>query len=489
MPQNLPLADGPDLASRLARSVRRFTPSESSSQMSQYNPSTGGSEDQRKLMADVSGISTPMGTPRAAQRDLDGSSVRGEGSAIGETDAEDLQQRLSGLMMEHDGSNQGAARRSFSNEIAEDEPSRNSSSDPNLAPDLDDLKAGNLETGDQEPHRFANQRDHLQSETAPINAIAGSALKQNVAEHNIPPDQVKHQSGHGGEQIEEVEHPDEIEEPRSKSEIYDDDDALHVREATPSSANSRGMPPPESPLFQMEEGEGRSEERVLKGDGGMDGFEAASADQRSETEMRHAHNPTHDDNERPAGEAPILPSVPSRNPNDTEAVHHLHKPYQLHIEPAPIAQPANEADDPIDDDQPQPTTTVENGNEDSDMQDTAVPSFPDPPHTLLPPPDRSSASTPLDPSFAKSFPDVPDESKPRVEIHVSSPARQISNPHESTPATMPVDTAEGLRSPKDEEEVSNGERRWSRSSPRSPLLNDEDPGDEDGAEGWAIVTK
>lgn len=58
-----------------------------SSMQAQYEPSSTGSAEVTKMI-DVSGVSTPMGTPRAAQRDLasEQDSQQGEGSVAGDTD-------------------------------------------------------------------------------------------------------------------------------------------------------------------------------------------------------------------------------------------------------------------------------------------------------------------------------------------------------------------------------------------------------------------
>lgn len=63
------------------------TPSISSVQ-TQYDPSSTGSGEVTKMMQDVSGVSTPMGTPRAARRELgtEGDSVQGEGSVMDDVD-------------------------------------------------------------------------------------------------------------------------------------------------------------------------------------------------------------------------------------------------------------------------------------------------------------------------------------------------------------------------------------------------------------------
>ena len=69
-------------------------PSLTSSMASQYD-SKGGSEDQTQMMHDVSEISTPTGTPRAAARDLEGS-VAGSVKS-GSVADDDLGSRLEGL--------------------------------------------------------------------------------------------------------------------------------------------------------------------------------------------------------------------------------------------------------------------------------------------------------------------------------------------------------------------------------------------------------
>ncbi|WVR06829.1 hypothetical protein IAU60_003865 [Kwoniella sp. DSM 27419] len=214
-------------------------------------------------------------------------------------------------------------------------------------------------------------------------------------------------------------------------------------------------------------------------------------------------------------------------------------PVQLHLEPAPIAQPAEGAQgldtsalDFDDDKTPaaeiDPPSFPEPPTADPDVEDP-LPSTPAEPATALPSQQAndSAASTPIDGSFLKSFPDVPDEEKPRVEVHVSSPAttpqkakrssisqsperaHQVAEP--STPvANLPGHSKSLSRShlakeaeqggrqdldvndPDATPQASKGlnKRLSTRKSPKSPLLDDEDPGDfEPGEEGWAVVTK
>ncbi|KAI9639267.1 uncharacterized protein MKK02DRAFT_29367 [Dioszegia hungarica] len=209
-------------------------------------------------------------------------------------------------------------------------------------------------------------------------------------------------------------------------------------------------------------------------------------------------------------EEPILTSSPRQSD----------KPLHVLVEPAPIAQSVHES-------KPPPSSFKPPKSSSPSTDDAAVlpsaPVFPEPPHddpstsapslsarsTTTEPSDRSS--TPLDPAIMRSFPDVPDEEHPRVEIHVS--------PH-VTPAKSPLDrasvgpTGKGTGSVSDsplkpkkgdgpqtpgkldvesasyENEAKLSKRRSVRRSPKSPLLDDEDPGDYvPGDEGWAVVTK
>jgi hypothetical protein len=205
------------------------------------------------------------------------------------------------------------------------------------------------------------------------------------------------------------------------------------------------------------------------------------------------------------------------------------KPMQMEIEPAPIAQPAEEDDETPKEDAKEMKPEVEESQDPVDP-----PSFPTPPTEepeLVEPPQSAStqdtnsnpASTPVDPTFLKSFPDVPSESKPRVEVHVSSspistPQKPVQTKSTDTPvahlpghskslslSTFNSDDLEYSRSsarrgsldvddtPRPlggSQSVGNLVKRGStRRSPKSPLLDDEDPGDFTPGEGWAVVTK
>jgi len=219
------------------------------------------------------------------------------------------------------------------------------------------------------------------------------------------------------------------------------------------------------------------------------------------------------------------------------------RPMQIHLEPAPIAQPIeeaatettashahgtetdpaqyNEADEPS-------LASGEDGDDllsSSENQEGQNITWPNAPHNdpdSLSPNDKaelpSAASTPIDPNFLKSFPDVPDESKPRVEVHVTSPT---TTPHklesresfsfskpDDTPTKLPrsakslsiapdmgsppaqADDQDLLEISESAQDVAPGlsKRLSAKRSPKSPLLGDEDPGDfEPGEEGWAVV--
>jgi hypothetical protein len=246
-----------------------------------------------------------------------------------------------------------------------------------------------------------------------------------------------------------------------------------------------------------------------------------------------------------------LPSVPSTDPD--------RRPFQVHIEPSPhgvLSQPA------VNVQAPSPLgATFENGQrtsissssssaETSRVPTPAHPAFPrapgnDLPDAQTPARGASPSGTPtLAPSASgvmHSFPPVPDEEHPYVEVHVEhhhahagasyyhrvpfprsaseravrtlstmstssasfSPPKRTSSlrapltppthapfggrmsptPGSSTSPNLSVESFDrppGSRSP--------GRKRNSF-SPRSPLLDDEDPGDFEPGEGWAIVNR
>lgn len=213
------------------------------------------------------------------------------------------------------------------------------------------------------------------------------------------------------------------------------------------------------------------------------------------------------------------------------------KPTQVQIEPAPVGQPPEEAI--VEDHVPSDAQTAEQGefleHHGSSHVPVSPPAFPTPPDedpdvvdppktatdTPAEPAGQVDASTPIDSTFLKAFPDVPDEEKPRVQVHVSqSPASSPLKSSQSqadpeTPAksrnkpeslNLPTDEAgpeEGNLSPEKEDRRESldvdqtpvggpaklTKRLSTRKSPKSPLLDDEDPGDFEAGEGWAVVTK
>jgi hypothetical protein len=186
------------------------------------------------------------------------------------------------------------------------------------------------------------------------------------------------------------------------------------------------------------------------------------------------------------------------------------KPMQVQIEPAPIAQPASEPESLSEDTQ---QIVPDTSDEPTPSAEIDPPTFPAPPSEdpdVVDPISSANsdrASTPIDPSIVKSFPDVPDEEKPRVEVHVSSPLttpskeKTINNftPLADIPGKSKSLQSLAAESEQDDDLESSADtpeaqakhkRRLSaRKSPKSPLLDDEDPGDFAPGEGWAVVTK
>jgi hypothetical protein len=213
------------------------------------------------------------------------------------------------------------------------------------------------------------------------------------------------------------------------------------------------------------------------------------------------------------------------------------KPLQVQIEPAPIAQPAEDKLEESGEVTPPATELNKQAEENADATPSTPPTFPTPPNDdpdvvdpIPEPSDKPSpSSTHIDDNVLKSFPDVPDEEKPRVEVHVSqspaaSPAKAVRAEPEPSVADIPGKSkslqqqTEGADKD-DEEKVEKAEgdapgsgsgsgrsslevdatptnggaklakRGSTRRSPKSPLLDDEDPGDFEPGEGWAVVTK
>lgn len=598
-------------------------------------------------MADVSGISTPMGTPKAANRDLEGSvaggSVRGEGSVA---DMDDLRGRLEGLSTEselpetetgnqhhhhHHDPNEDSDLEALKegrlsagpDDMEEPETPREErpepqidAEDPNKASDLQALKEGRLSSGPARPGTHTVDQN-------PINNIVEAAFAQNVSEHIIPPEEKKEQGGEAGTRIEEYETPDEVISPMESPPGNPNDEDPVVREVTPHGEGKDGGHTKGSSAFFASEGT-----RLAKGK--EDGAGATAAESK-DTERPEVETPSLADTssgdgpeitevdevegegetaghgkatenaastkgneesteDRPTGEAPHVLADPSTA--TTQVGTDAQKPMQVHIEPAPIAQPENdhEPSDTISSRAGASTLSASHdtsASSETEINPSAFPSAPtvdpdvvDPPHpSSTIDQDLSGTSTPLDPSLMRSFPDVPDEDKPRVEVHVSSPLNTPSKPKVDDPATAhstpdqaapqtpstPLANIPGhsksLTNPPDPAHVSDEEtdrspgveggeheqqhatprrdqkqiqthtqaraqtptgrsssdsgsarsdsgqslnlnvndgnantprvqkRLSTRKSPKSPLLDDEDPGDFEPGEGWAVVTK
>jgi hypothetical protein len=566
------------------------TPSLTSSMASQYD-SKGGSEDQTQMMHDVSEISTPMGTPRAAARGLEGS-VGGsvEGGSV--ADINDLGSRLEGLDTsdaKEGGSDAGESLAASAgkeesvemdkeevNEPAKEEedvsmdnntpkedessigtekviaktsaeeetvhepmageaptdhpqgilqdpkatvetvelenndpkPTESSDRDPNLDDDLDDLKAGKLE-------HSKSTDDDIPTDEIPADNLSGGMLGQNEIEPEISKDELKHQGGVAGQRMEDVENPDQIISP-DDVESNVDDGGPEIEDATPSNdaLENRGVAiedgkdlgprgsldgPQKFSVEFLEESRGtekaaeldQSEYHMSKKEGESEN-EGSATDEKSEGGEKTS--------EAPAGETEES-TLPAED-KDAET-----KPMQVQIEPAPIAQPASEPEDtqqvvPDTSDEPTPSAEID------------PPTFPAPPSEdpdVVDPISSANsdagASTPIDPSIVKAFPDVPDEEKPRVEVHVSSPLTTPSKEKTANNFTPLADIPgkskslqslaaeseqdDDLESSADtpEAQAKHKRRLSARKSPKSPLLDDEDPGDFAPGEGWAVVTK
>lgn len=177
-----------------------------------------------------------------------------------------------------------------------------------------------------------------------------------------------------------------------------------------------------------------------------------------------------------------------------------HKPLQVHVEPSPFGPVSDAASPP-----PPAANGPANGpslkvqapstsvsvDGDADEPRTA-PSFPDTPHNELPaidtPADTPARSgTPADPlpvTPHKHFPEVPDEQHPYVGVHVSPHASsQVSGLKSNSPPLSPSVSSGSLSA------IEAGRRQRNSFRARSPLLDDEDPGDFEPGEAWAVVTK
>lgn len=347
VPGNLNLASTAEMTRGLSSGSgpRFFAPSVSSSLVSQYDPSSKDAEE-KQMMDDVSGISTPMGTPRAANRELGegdsvrddrsmrddrsvpSGSVRGDGSVAGDIEAErevaEITGGLGGLAvdekpidrdptpeppkevvpqeeeftktpgltssatLEHGDEDHGHSDKS---DAAEEAVGPVPGDDPNTAKDLDDLKAGELEH--TAPAR--TQDDN------PVNLLAETGFTQNLDEKVVPPSEQKEQGGPAGGRIDEFETADAVVPPKTKSEAYAAGEDLEVREATPQGGANA-------------EGEGRSE--VLGGqEGSTDAGSSAIEDKPESTKSIPAQEGGI--NEAPEGDK--APAAGSEQPSDTAA--------------------------------------------------------------------------------------------------------------------------------------------------------------------------
>lgn len=113
---------------------------------------------------------------------------------------------------------------------------------------------------------------------------------------------------------------------------------------------------------------------------------------------------------------------------------------------------------------------------------------------------ETKPSTPLDPSFLKAFPSVPDTSNQEDPSKIDSDRVRVEvivppSPERTTGVQASVVETEGdavapLNPEAAAAEQSDPDKRASfgkKPPPKSPLLDDEDPGDFE--EGWATVTK
>lgn len=243
---NLKLATGSiphPMAPGITSQSAKFAPSVSSSLATQ----SVGSEEEIQMMADVSGVSTPMGTPRAERRGLGEGSVAGEGSVGGDGsvagDEEGSINDVSGKMDKLDlGENTPPSDETLSTPVKDvkaptvHEPleaaasdkdlegpptpkSAASSSDPSKAQDLVALKQGQLHSS---PSNVPS-RD--------IDDMAASAMARNFGEYTIAPEEKKVQGGEAGQFIEDVEIPDEILVPPAQTkQEYGGQEELPIQE-------------------------------------------------------------------------------------------------------------------------------------------------------------------------------------------------------------------------------------------------------------------
>jgi hypothetical protein len=390
-------------------------------------------------------------------------------------------------------------------------PTEGSDRDPNLDDDLDDLKAGKLE-------HSKSTDDDIPTDEIPADNLSGGMLGQNEIEPEISKDEVKHQGGVAGQRMEDVENPDQIIQPDDNT-TPKDDGGPEIQEMDSNENPDKGVAiedgkdlgprgsldgPQKFSVEFLEESRGtekaaeldQSEYHMSKKEGESE-KEVSATDEKAEGEEKTS--------EAPADEAEES-TVPASDDKDADA-----KPIQVQIEPAPIAQPAPEPESVPEDTQ---DLVPDTSDEPTPSAEIDPPTFPAPPSEdpdVVDPISSANsdtgASTPIDPSIVKAFPDVPDEEKPRVEVHVPSPLTTPSKEktiNTFTPLADIPGKSKSLQSLAAESEQDDDleasadtpeaqakhKRRLSaRKSPKSPLLDDEDPGDFAPGEGWAVVTK
>lgn len=247
------------------------------------------------------------------------------------------------------------------------------------------------------------------------------------------------------------------------------------------------------------------------------------------------------------GDETMFPAVPTA---DVEA-EPAHKPVQVHVEPSPYGPVSETKERPSDLPVPTsgpngPTLTVQAPSPSVASFDGAetparAVDFPVPPTTSLPEAQTPLGSRPVSPpssgrTVAPAFPVVPDEEHPYVSVHTSpsrglgggvsfprgaeSPSPRHSrgsasslsrhSPPQTAPRTPPMDSpslvvdhdrvsmdsqrAMSSTDSHDHLSIDGHESRPPRQkrisfTPRSPLLDDEDPGDFEPGEGWVVSGK
>ena len=663
----------PSFQSASGRSV--FAPSVTasldSSRASQYDPSSQGSENPQKMMQDVSEISTPTGTPRAAHRDLEGS-ARGEGSAAGD-DPSEIANRLGMLGVDAPDRDQTPEPPNPETKEGNDDYAGPAlERDPNTADDLDDLKFGRL----SHPKAASGTHSHDQN---PINNLAEAGIAQGFAEHNIPRDKLRKQGGVAGQRMEDIEKPDEIEPPKTRSEIFaggsdinvqsvssdtgsmsttadstngvnmmsnviqgeraagtrldetgsgplTSGDTDHLKEALnedrkkqaeKETMDSTAADPMQTeqdrdegvdrkaqlvlaldqvkdPDRNLQEGipeeqEQEAHERTKEMTGADDTTSGSDEVQENENNEQSVKAEEEDGAETPkssksAGQLPKEGSTPGHDADESkpgqdeeaarqevEGMHPGHedtsRPIQVHVEPisnGPPEETKENADGPGEINLNEVMENESKAPQEASQTLEPSPDFPETPHNDLDtqletpaqtqpmtdshpqtPDPSQTPSTPLDTQFLKAFPDVPNEEKPRVEVHVS--ASPQATPQKSSSSNRPTETplakipghSKSLSHPdlfkvpelpspamnrgessggttadakrRDSQPEKSGEpgrrdslgvegmegegkerpglqkRPSSRRSPKSPLMDDEDPGDFEGGEGWAVI--